>query len=284
MSGLSKISVVLPVLNAAKWLEGCLQSLKDEQIEELIVVDGGSTDETEACIAAFAPSFRVVVLKGADKGIYDAMNKGIAASASDWIYFLGADDRLLPGSLARLVAEANPNTLMVYGNVVRKPSNQIYDGAFNLKKLFYTNICHQSAIYHRNAFVQLGLFNTTYATLSDYAFNIKLFSAGLPGLYAPVTVAEFNEAGRSANVYDEAFWADYPIHFIRAFKHLIPRHELYGRMWKYFSYTLYARRNPLKAARLWVFIAWNQRDIIPALKQLKTLVGKLVKKKDQASN
>lgn len=269
------IAVVLPLLNPGAQLQGCLLSLRDSGIRELIVLDACSNDGTAEMLNAFQAEFRVCIIREPDKGIYDAMNKGIAASSAEWLYFMGADDRLLPGGLAALAENIPEEYSMVYGNVLRMPGSKLYDGAFDLKKLFDRNICHQSALYRRSLFSEIGLFSNAYITLSDYAFNIQVFYRGFKTLHKPVTVAEFCETGRSAHFYDEAYWADYKINLIQPFTGVVDRHTLYGRIWKYFSYTLYARRKPFKAAYLWFYITLHQRDIKTSAGQVLQVIRKL---------
>lgn len=270
------IAVVLPLLNPGSQLQDCLLSLKNSGISELIVLDACSIDCTSNLLAAFNPEFPVRIIREMDNGIYDAMNKGVKVSKAEWLYFMGADDRLLPGGLAALAENIPEEYNMVYGNVLRMPGAKLYNGEFDLRKLFDMNICHQSAIYRRSLFLQIGPFNTTYATLSDYAYNIQLFWRGYKVLYRPVTVAEFCETGRSAHFYDEAYWADYKINLIEPFTDTVDRHTLYGRIWKYFSYTLYARRRPFKAAYLWCYITLHQRDLKTSTKQVLQLFLKLI--------
>lgn len=269
------IAVVLPLLNPGHQLQGCLDSLKGSGIRELVVLDACSSDGTAECLAGFHPEFPVRIIREPDNGIYDAMNKGIRASEAEWLYFMGADDRLLPGGLAALSENVPEACSMVYGNVLRMPGAKLYDGAFDLRKLFDRNICHQSALYRRRLFAQIGPFSTAYATLSDYAFNIQVFFKGYQALYKPVTVAEFCETGRSAHLYDEAYWADYATNLVQPFQGVVDRHTLYGRLWKYFSYTLYARRKPFKAAYLWCYITGHQRDLKTSAVQVLQLFRKL---------
>ena len=68
---------------------------------EHIVVDGGSTDGTLELVAN-RPELRLI--DGPDQGVYDALNKGIAAATGDVICFLNSDDALEPGALAAAAA------------------------------------------------------------------------------------------------------------------------------------------------------------------------------------
>ncbi|ODA68685.1 PGL/p-HBAD biosynthesis glycosyltransferase [Methyloligella halotolerans] len=99
------ISLVTPTLNAARFLGEALESVAAQSVPgvEHIIADGGSTDETLAIVRAAVS--RPTLLDGTDTGIYDGMNRGLAAASGEVIGILNADDRLAPGALNH-VAEA----------------------------------------------------------------------------------------------------------------------------------------------------------------------------------
>jgi glycosyltransferase involved in cell wall biosynthesis len=93
------ISVVTVALNAAKTISDTLASVALQQASfpfEHLVVDGGSTDGTRALIDHWAtPSRQIVRIYEPDRGIYDAMNKGLQAANGEYVLFLNADDFLV---------------------------------------------------------------------------------------------------------------------------------------------------------------------------------------------
>jgi len=98
---MSCISVVIPCFNGARTLGGTIQSaLKQDEVDcGIIVVDDGSTDTSVAIARSYIPD--VQVLTGPNRGVSAVRNEGIAATKSDWILFLDADDLLKPGTLRR---------------------------------------------------------------------------------------------------------------------------------------------------------------------------------------
>jgi glycosyltransferase involved in cell wall biosynthesis len=157
-----------------------------------------------------------------DDGIYDAMNKAIRMAAGDWIYFLGADDALCPGVLQRLEPHLRERSLdAVYGNVlfVRKGRTRIYGGAFDWRKLYRQNICHQAIFYRRSVFARLGVFDLRYRYLADWEFNYRLFGHNeLAKRFVDEIVAEYNAGGASGRrSADPRFWKDRDQLFRKAF-------------------------------------------------------------------
>lgn len=96
-----KISIVIATWNAGKILKNCVDSIIPQLTQEceLIIIDGGSTDNTNDVIKSYG-SIIAFTISEKDKGIYDAWNKGIKASKGEWICFIGADDELYPDALA----------------------------------------------------------------------------------------------------------------------------------------------------------------------------------------
>src|SRR4051812_43794117 len=90
-----RISVITAVLNGDRHLEHCILSVASQTYPniEFIVIDGGSTDGSVEIIRRHEHRIRYWVSEP-DKGIYDALNKGIRASTGDWVCVLGSDDFL----------------------------------------------------------------------------------------------------------------------------------------------------------------------------------------------
>ena len=99
------VAVVVPALNERRCIEGCLASVRAQQVDaEIVVVDGGSADGTAALAAPLARVLR------APRGRAVQMNAGARATRGDVLLFLHADSRLAPGALAavrRALADAD---------------------------------------------------------------------------------------------------------------------------------------------------------------------------------
>jgi glycosyltransferase involved in cell wall biosynthesis len=121
----SLISVITPTFNSGAKITATVASVLSQPkgLYEFVVIAGGSTDETLAHLRAQGRALRHV--SEPDDGIYDAMNKGIRLTCGEFLYFLGAGDRLLPGVLEAVAAEISKlpcqgqtsRPTLLYGNV-----------------------------------------------------------------------------------------------------------------------------------------------------------------------
>lgn len=106
---MTKITIITPVLNGAKYISTCLQSVlrqnKTAHFEsEHIIVDGGSTDGTIEIVKNSYPHAKLIV--GRDRGMYDAINRGISRSSGSILCYLNADDLFLPNALSHVTSAA----------------------------------------------------------------------------------------------------------------------------------------------------------------------------------
>ena len=119
-----KISIITATFNSGRTVAGTLESVlgQDYGDYELIVKDGGSVDDTLEICRRYEPRFggRMRIIAEADKGIYDAMNQGIAAATGDVVGILNSDDFYTASDILSEVARAfgeHPEIDAVYGDV-----------------------------------------------------------------------------------------------------------------------------------------------------------------------
>ena len=205
------VTIVIPTLNCVRDLEECLSSILDNTLELLgshvfiHVQDGGSHDDTMALLK-HSTIAGLSFSSGQDTGVYSAMNASVRACTTDWIYFLGADDRILTGFRCLLDNLEDLDTVY-YGDVYMRSTGNSYDGNFSSLKLVYRNICHQAAIYPVHA-LRASPFNVDYRVCADWAKNIELQSS-LKFVHVDTVVANYNDlSGVSHNTVDAAFERD----------------------------------------------------------------------------
>ncbi len=108
------VSVVIPCYNAERWVARTIQSVLDQRYPDLdiIVIDDGSTDGSLEIIRSFGARIRWET--GPNRGVSTARNQGIAATQSEWLLFLDADDVLTPDTVAcRLKAHATDAEVII---------------------------------------------------------------------------------------------------------------------------------------------------------------------------
>jgi glycosyltransferase involved in cell wall biosynthesis len=106
--GTNSISIVIPVYNAANYLEACLNSVLLQSFTdfEIVVIDDGSTDESLSILKGYASSdSRIKLLQQENSGPSVARNRGLATATGDLIFFLDADDTIEKESLSRLMED-----------------------------------------------------------------------------------------------------------------------------------------------------------------------------------
>lgn len=197
------ISIITVSYNAGGTIARALESVQSQTYDNMehVIIDGGSTDNTLEIIHQYENVIDYWVSEP-DKGIYDAMNKGIQSSRGDWLLFLGADDVLLD-SVHEFVSAITDSTAVYYGNVLHLSNNQLYDGEFNILKLIRRNIPHQGTFFPKNIFND-NLYDPTFPLLADYAFNLRMYSK-TKYVYLPIVFAKFNDKGISSQLVDYEF-------------------------------------------------------------------------------
>lgn len=216
------VSIVTATFNAEKDLARCIESVLEQTYAhcEFIIIDGGSTDATLDIIRSLEERIDCWISEP-DRGVYDALNKGIDLARGDWIYFLGADDRLADKDVLSRVFSEPPDSRLLYGDVRWGATGRLYDGAFTPTKLFRANICQQAVFYHRELFETLGGFDLGYPLWADWVFNMQAFGhRKTRPRYLDTPVADYGTQGLSAGAADEHFLRDREQIFLECFGRL----------------------------------------------------------------
>jgi glycosyltransferase involved in cell wall biosynthesis len=203
------VSILIPTYNSAKVLAPCLTSILVQSFTEfeIVIVDGGSTDDTVSVCNSLNDK-RIRVFSEKDRGIYDAMNKGVQKALGLWLYFLGSDDRFYNDRvLDEMFNEVNLEKFdIVYGNVYSTKFNGIYDGVFNHEKILNQNICHQAIFFKKSVFDTVGSFNLKYNAQADWDHNLRWwFNDKIKVKYIPLVIAEYADGGFSSLKGDKLF-------------------------------------------------------------------------------
>jgi len=202
-------------LNGGKTLQRCIDSVVNQTYPyiELIIIDGGSTDNSIDIINANKQDITYWESKP-DKGIYHAWNKALDHANGDWIYFLGADDYLWSQDTISQIAPhlntAFPLVRIVYGSVaiVSDDGNvlQIHGQPWNrIKKKFLNIMCihHQGLFHHRTLFQRHGRFDISFQAAGDYEFLLRELKQNDAHFVDDIIVAGCQIAGLSSNPNNE---------------------------------------------------------------------------------
>jgi glycosyltransferase involved in cell wall biosynthesis len=203
-----KVTVIIVTYNASATLQKSLDSVYMQTYLdiELVVIDGNSNDGTKDILVA--NNDKITYWKSEpDKGIYDAMTKALKQATGNWIYFLGADDELLP-DFSNMLAELKlPNTIY-YGSVHTrglKPLGEVSD--YYLAK---HGIIQQSIIYPKIVFEKYS-YNLKYRSSADFALNMQCFGdKSLQFVHLNHVIANFSHNGVSGQSRDLVFEKDKP--------------------------------------------------------------------------
>lgn len=199
-------SIIIPTYNSESSLKETLDSILEQSFAdfEIVLMDGGSKDHTIA-VAESYNDIRLKIYSEPDKGVYDAMNKGITRSSGQWLYFIGSDDYLHTADVLQKVyhqLEKIKNNVL-YGNVIIKGDagwardGQIYNGKYTLQRLLRGNICHQAIFYRRSFLIDNNLiYNLNYPIVADWDLNIQC-RLKTSFTYLNIIVAVFNAGGIS---------------------------------------------------------------------------------------
>lgn len=223
------LTIIMPTYNSAATLDVALESITHQTFRniEVLIIDGLSSDDTIEIANKHQLKFpQIKIISEADKGIYDAMNKGIAIAKGEWVYFMGSDDSLYETTTLEQFSnlkEIKYNDV-IYGNVRIvgdtgwANDGDIYDGKFQTEKLLNKNISHQ-AIFYNTIFVKskIGYFNLKYKKCSDWDFNLRCWSIS-KFKYVDLNFAYFVAGGLSTNTYDEVFADDIVNNITKYFK------------------------------------------------------------------
>jgi glycosyltransferase involved in cell wall biosynthesis len=204
------VSVITAVYNGCETLERSIKSVVSQTFPrmEFIIIDGGSTDCSIKLLREY-DNFIDYWVSEPDKGIYDALNKGIGLAIGEWLYFLGADDVIVNEDVFESIFSQQYDTKFLYGDVFYGNTGRIYGGEFSNLMLIKDNICQQGIFYNRGLFNILGNFDLKYQLVSDWVFNMKAFTySGVNPTYINIVIAEYSLDGASSRIVDSAFSKD----------------------------------------------------------------------------
>lgn len=199
------ISIVIPTFNCALELSKTMESLREQEYTdfECLVVDGLSTDNTISVVERFKGKvgFSITVSSSKDKGIYDAMNKGVQLAQGKYIQFMGAGDTLADSTTLNNVVKfcSKEKFDVVYGYVnVDGANGKTIKNKMNLLTTFrYRPICHQ-AIFAKKEWLKRFPFQLKFNYVADQDWIMRTYANRAKFKYIEVPIANYNLNGFSS--------------------------------------------------------------------------------------
>ena len=254
------VSIVTVVYNGADCLRETIESVIGQTYRNLeyILVDGGSTDQTLSIIKDYEDSIDYWVSEP-DRGLYDAMNKGIALSTGQLIGILNAGDRYEPEAIATVVENWQSQTLpaIFTGNcrvLTEKldPKSPNGDRAIlesgNPQKLPIRMIPHAAIFVTKDVYESQGLFDLGFKIASDFDFLCRCYQSAIPFHFIDQTLVTTDPRGISGNYY-KSEW-DYTK--IRLRYALIPPWQALAL--SFYSFISITVHHSLEILGLWHFV------------------------------
>jgi glycosyltransferase involved in cell wall biosynthesis len=194
-----KVSIITVALNSAEYIEDCIQSVVSQNYKniEYIVIDGGSTDGTIEIIKKYEVEIAKWISEP-DRGIYDAMNKGLSLATGDIIGILNADDyyshKDVLNNVVNIMSRYGTNSC--YGNLLyvkKSNTDKVHRywqaGPYKASNFYKGWMPPHPTFFVRTKIYDLyGHFNLTLGTSADYELMLRFFlkhkinTAYIPGI------------------------------------------------------------------------------------------------------
>lgn len=206
-----KVSIITATYNSSATIEMCLNSVLQQSYSDIeyIIIDGGSSDDTVSKVENLTRSHsNVLISSEPDKGIYDALNKGIGKASGDIVGFVHSDDFLAHNDIIKEIVKAFIDEKVdgVYGDlhyVAFDNSDKIIRNW--VSKPFHKKMlkqgwmpAHPTLYLKRELYTTYGGFNLSYKIAADYDFILRIFKQmDLNFFYLPKTIMKMRVGGAS---------------------------------------------------------------------------------------
>ena len=195
------ISIITVVYNGSAYLEQTIRSVLNQSYSniEYVIIDGGSTDATLEIIKKYDKEIDYWVSEP-DKGIYDAMNKGLKLVTGELVGIINSDDWYEVNTVNNVVAIYQKDTTigLIHGLLRYWKDDQVY-GIVGHAKAFLTQdmISHPTCFVNRDIYNKYGGFNCVFKIAADYDFMLKLNKEGVKFSFNEIVLSNFRMIGVS---------------------------------------------------------------------------------------
>ena len=220
-----KVSLITIAYNSAETIEDTIKSIvaQDYSNIEYIIIDGGSTDNTLSIVDKFKDSITTIISEP-DKGIYDAMNKGVQNATGDIVGILNSDDIYADNKVVSRIVKAIGNKDSIYADLVYvdrdntdKVTRYWKSGKYR-KGIFKKGWMppHPTFFIKKSCYDQYGIYNLQLKSAADYELMLRmLHKHNISVAYLPEVITKMRVGGQSnitllnrfkANKEDKLAW------------------------------------------------------------------------------
>jgi glycosyltransferase involved in cell wall biosynthesis len=258
------VSIITPSFKQPEWLRLCMASVADQEgvAVEHIIQDNCSGAEVERVASGF-PKAGIYVEP--DRGMYDAVNKGLQRAGGDICGYLNCDEQYLPGALKKVhdYFEANPDVEVVFADAVVTDSNGGYmcSRQVMLPLYYHTMVCHLNTLtcatfFRRSVIRDRKLcFDPRWKDLGDSVWVLSLLENSVKAGVMRFYTTAFTDTGENMNMKPNArreveeLKRKAPGWISGMARVLVLHHRfrrlIHGLYWPQpFSYAVYTRNNP----------------------------------------
>ena len=195
-----KLTVITVTYNACFSLEKTILSVINQDYSnlEFIIIDGASVDNTKRIIKKYEKDINIWISEP-DKGIYEAMNKGIGMAKGDWINFLNSGDTYTHAeTLTKLSQKIQSESDIVYGDrFYLKNNKKKLQKAMPIETIFKRMpFGHQATFFKREIIKKIG-FDETYKFAADYNLLMQLYLENYKFQHVKLPICNYVSGGRS---------------------------------------------------------------------------------------
>ncbi|MDA6068800.1 glycosyltransferase [Flavobacterium sp. AC] len=199
------ISIITVCYNAVNTIEQTILSVINQGYEdyEYIIIDGVSTDGTIDIIKKYEDKISYWVSEP-DKGIYDAMNKGISKASGVLIGMINADDWYENNAIEKIANKylEYPDIGVFHGLIRYVNSDNVISAVigFNSITLGEKMIQHPTCFVNKSIYDLYGTYSLAYKYASDYEFMLKIYENSVKFYFIDEIIANFREGGVSYSI------------------------------------------------------------------------------------
>ena len=201
------VSIITVSFNSEKTIRDTLESVLAQDYDriEYLIVDGASTDSTMAIVDSYRSQFcdRGVLFRVSsekDKGIYDAMDKGIRKSTGSIIGIVNSDDWLEPDAVSTVVGEYKKKQFEIcFGSINMIKNEKIAYVKHGRVRRYKTSrdLCHPGMFVTRKAYERLGLYDIGFRLYADLDFWLRAFRNGVDYVVVDKPLSNYRLGGAS---------------------------------------------------------------------------------------